>query len=117
MFCLTYRYGPRLTCSPGFYEAGDWVMKELQKYGVTNVHKERFAFGKGWALQKFHATMIEPQVMPIVGVVKAWTPGTKGTFTTDVIRVTIANEADAEKYKGKLRGKIVIAQPAREVRM
>jgi carboxypeptidase Q len=117
MFWLTYRYGPRLTGSPYFEEAGDWAVKELQKYGVQNVHKERWKYGRGWTLTNFHATMTEPRVMPITGAVKAWSPGTNGAIVADVVRADIANEADAAKYKGQLRGKIVLTQPARAVRM
>ena len=57
MFWLTDRYGPRLIGSPEFEEAGDWAVKQLQSWGVANVRKERFAFGRGWSLVKFHATM------------------------------------------------------------
>jgi hypothetical protein len=117
MFWLTDRYGPRLTGSPYFEEAGDWAVKTLQSYGVQNVHKERWKYGRGWMLTSFHATMTEPRVMPILGVVKAWSPGTSGTVTADVVRADIANEADAEKYRGKLKGKIVLTQPERSVRM
>jgi hypothetical protein len=117
MFWLTDRYGPRLTGSPEFEEAGEWVVAKLTEWGLANVRKERFQFGRGWSLVKFHATMTEPRVMPIIGVPKAWTPGTRGTFTADVVRVEIANETDAAKYRGQLRGKIVLTQPARAVRM
>ena len=57
MFFLTDRYGPRLTGSKEFEEAGDWAVKQLQAWGVANVRKERFTFGRGWSLVKFHATM------------------------------------------------------------
>jgi hypothetical protein len=117
MFWLTDAYGPRLTGSPGFEQAGDWAVKTLQGWGLQNVRKERFPFGKGWSLGKFHATMTAPQVMPIIGLPKAWTPGTNGLVTADVVRPQIANAAEAEKYKGQLRGKIVLTQPARAVRM
>ncbi|MEI6245928.1 MAG: hypothetical protein WCQ64_12890, partial [Acidobacteriota bacterium] len=117
MFWLTDRYGPRLTGSPYFEEAGDWAVKELQKYGVQNVHKERWKYGRGWTLTSFHATMTEPRVMPITGAVKAWSPGTNGTIVADVVRVDITDEASAAKYKGQLKGKIVLTQPARAVRM
>jgi hypothetical protein len=117
MFWLTDRYGPRLTGSPYFEEAGDWAVKELQKYGVQNVHKERWKYGRGWTLVNFHATMTEPRVMPIIGSVKAWSPGTSGTVVADVVRADITDEASAAKYKGQLRGKIVLTQPARQVRM
>jgi len=117
LFWLTDRYGPRLTGSKEFEEAGDWTVKQLQSYGVENVRKERFEFGRGWSLTAFHATMTEPRVMPIIGAVKAWTPGTTGTVTAEVVRVDISTEEDAAKYRGRLRGRIVLTQPAREVRM
>ena len=62
MFWLTDRYGPRLTGSKEFEEAGDWAVKQLQDWGVANVRKERFQFGRGWSLVKFHATMTDPRV-------------------------------------------------------
>lgn len=117
MFWLTDRYGPRLTGSPYFEEAGDWAVKELQKYGVQNAHMERWKYGRGWTLTNFHATMTEPRVMPIIGSVKSWSPGTNGTVVADVVRVDITDEASAAKYKGQLKGKIVLTQPARAVRM
>lgn len=117
MFWLTDRYGPRLTGSPYFEEAGDWAVKTLQSYGVQNVHKERWKYGRGWMLTSFHATMTEPRVMALTGAVKAWSPGTSGTITADVVRADITDAASAEKYRGKLKGKIVLTQPERAVRM
>ena len=43
--------------------------------------------------------------------------GTKGPSQADLVRVAIGAESDFEKYRGKLAGKIVLAQPARDVRM
>lgn len=118
MFWLTDRHGPRLTGSPGFEEAGDWAVTQLESWGVQNVRKERFPFGQGWSLVRFSAQMTAPQVMPIIGMPKAWTPGTAGTTTAEVVRITPpATAADAEKLKGTLKGKIVLTQPARAVRM
>jgi hypothetical protein len=117
LFYLTDVYGPRLSGSPGIEQAGDWTVQTLQSWGLRNVRKERFSFGRGWSLVNFHATMIEPQTAVLIGHPKAWTPSTDGTVTADVIRPQIANAADAEKYRGKLRYKIVLTQPARAVRM
>jgi hypothetical protein len=110
-------YGPRLTGSPAIQQASEWAMKKLTEWGLANVHQERWKFGKGWSLVRFNATMIEPQVQPIIGYPQSWTPGTKGTVTGDVMRVQIASEADFEKYRGKLAGKILLTQAARPVRM
>ena len=34
-FYLADVYGPRLTNSPGYKAAGDWVVKRLKEYGLT----------------------------------------------------------------------------------
>lgn len=110
-------YGPRLTGGPGIMQASDWVMKTFGEWGLANPHREHFPFGRGWSLERFHAQMIEPQVQPIIGVPGAWTRGTGGSITADVVHVQIASEADFERYRGKLAGRIALTQPAREVRM
>ena len=110
-------YGPRLTGSPAFRQAGDWAQKQMTQWGFGNVHKESWPFGKGWSLVRFSAQMTEPQISPLIGYPKSWTPGTRGAVTGDVIRVDIRSDADFEKYRGKLNGKIVLTQPAREVKM
>jgi hypothetical protein len=84
---------------------------------VQNVRKERFEFGKGWSLEGFHATMTEPRVMPIIATPKAWSAGTDGTVTADVVRPDISSPEEAEQWRGRLAGKIVLTQPAREVQM
>ena len=108
-------YGPRLTGSPNILRASDWAIKKFTEWGLVNAHREHWAFGRGWSLVRFHAHMIEPAVQPIVGFPATWTPGTPGVVTADVVRVEIQREADFEKYRGKLRGKIVLSQPARAV--
>ena len=110
-------YGPRLTGGPGIMQASDWALKKLTVWGLTNPHRETWQFGRGWSLVRFHATMLEPQVQPLIGFPGSWTPSTNGTVTADVVRVQIDTETDFEKYRGKLAGKIVLTQPAREVRM
>jgi hypothetical protein len=50
MSWLTDVYGPRLTNSPGFRKSGDWAVKEMTSWGLTNVKLEPFGpFGRGWA--------------------------------------------------------------------
>jgi carboxypeptidase Q len=110
-------YGPRLTGSPAILQASDWVIKKVTDWGLTNAHREPWKFGKGWSLVRFSAHLIEPQIQPLIGFPIEWSAGTKGTVTGDVVRVQIANEVDFAKYRGKLAGKILLTQPARQVRM
>jgi carboxypeptidase Q len=109
-------YGPRLQGSPSMRQAGEWVQKTLHAWNLANVHEERWPFGKGWALTRFSANMIEPQAQPLIGVPRSWTPGTPGPITADVVRVDLRSEADFDKYRGKLAGKIVLTQPTRDVK-
>jgi len=117
LFWLTDRYGPRVTGSPQMEEAGAWVLKRMTEWGLANVHREEWDFGRSWSLERFSAHLIEPRIQPIIGLPKTWSIGTSGAVTAEVVRATIANEADLAKYKGQLKGKIVLAQPARAVRM
>ncbi len=110
-------YGPRVTGSPNFKAAQDWAMKKFREWGLTNVHREYFPFGYGWSLARFSAHMTEPQYQPLIGFPKAWTPGTGKPVESEVVRVDIKSEADFQKYRGKLSGKIVLSQPARAVDM
>ena len=110
-------YGPRLTGSPAILQASDWVLKKFTEWGLANGHRETWSFGKGWELVRFSAHMIEPQVQPLIGFPGSWTPGTKGTVTAAVVRVQIDSDADFEKYRGKLAGKIALTQPDRPVPM
>jgi len=109
--------GPRLTGSPAFKQSGDWAIERLKKWGMSNVHYEPWAFGRGWSLERFSAHLIEPQIQPLIGYPKAWTPGTGGVMSGDVVQVLINTPADFDRYRGKLRGKIVLPQTLREVHM
>jgi carboxypeptidase Q len=110
-------YGPRLTGSRAILQASDWAIRKFNEWGLVNAHRETWPFGKGWSLVRFSAHMIEPQVQPLIGFPGSWTPGTNGAVTADVIRVQIDSEADFEKYRGKLAGKIILSQPERPVPM
>lgn len=110
-------YGPRLTGSPAIKQAGEWTMKKFSEWGLANAHQESWPFGKGWSLVRFSAHMTEPQVSPLIGYPKSWTPGTNGTINADVVYTPISSEADFEKYRGKLKGKVILLQAARAVRL
>ncbi|MFN0124132.1 MAG: M20/M25/M40 family metallo-hydrolase [Blastocatellia bacterium] len=109
-------YGPRLTGSPAIRQASAWAQKKFGEWGLANIHEEEFPFGKGWSLTRFDAHMTAPQVAPLIGYPKSWTPGTQGRVSADVVLAPIKTEADFEKYRGKLKGKIVLSQAARAVR-
>jgi hypothetical protein len=114
---LTDNFGPRISGSPQMRQAGDWAVARLREWGLANVHEEPFPYGKGWSLVRFHAHMTEPQPQPIIGYPKGWSPSTAGTVTAEVVQAVVASETDFAKYRGRLAGKIVLTQPARDVPM
>ena len=110
-------HGPRLTGSPGFKSAGQWAVEQMTKWGLANVKYEPWSMGRSWALERFSGHMIEPQIQPLIGYPKAWTPGTNGVVIGEVVQVLINTPADMEKFIGKLRGKIVLPQRERDVNL
>jgi carboxypeptidase Q len=112
---LTDVYGPRLTGSPNIKEAADWAQKTMKEWGLANVHLERFPFGRGWQNQRFVAHALTPRAYPLIAYPKAWTPGTKGPVSGEAVMANISTEKDFDTFRGKLRGKFVLATPMREV--
>jgi carboxypeptidase Q len=112
---LTDVYGARLTGSPSTKAAADWTAKKLTEWGMSNVRLETWGpFGRGWTNERMVAHAISPTPFPIIAYASAWTPGTKGAVRGEVVLVDADSVADLEKYRGKLRGKIVFTQPPRD---
>jgi carboxypeptidase Q len=113
---LTDVYGPRLTNSPDIREAGEYTLKTLRAWGLSNVHEETWGpFGRGWSNELFSANEIAPRHFPLIAYPKAWTPGTNGPVTADAIYAKIEREEDFSAYRGKLRGLFVLTAPMRVV--
>ena len=145
LYSLTDRYGPRLTNSPQYRAAGDWAVTQLKEWGLANVHLEPFttvpppttpadeaaaaadtaAGGRGptrrpaipsWQLTSYSGAMVEPSYMPIIGYPQAWSGGTNGPLTGEVVLAPqIQTMADMDKFHGKAAGKIVLLVPEIDV--
>jgi len=109
---------------------------------LQNGHLEAWGpFGAAGRFKHFSAQLVEPQDIPLIAYPKAWSPGIKvlppaprspaaakgkkaaapapqpsSVVTADVIYMDAKNEADLEKYRGQLKGKIVLISPAVEVK-
>jgi len=112
-FHITDISGPRLAGSPGLKRAQDWAVNTLKTWGMVNAKRESWGkFGKGWEVQKNYAAMVDPYYHAIIAIPKAWTPSTNGLIKSEVVFLKIDSVADFAKYRGKLKGKIVITQAA-----
>ncbi len=110
-------YGPRLTNSPNIREAGEYAVKTLDSWGLSNVREESWGpFGRGWSSELFEANEIAPRRFPLIAFPKAWTPGTNGPVTAEAVYAKIEKEGDFRTYRGKLKGKFVLTAPMRPVK-
>lgn len=113
---LTDVHGPRLTGSPKMKGANEWTKAKLAEWGLVNSHLEAWGpFGRGWSLERFSAHALEPTYFPLNAFPKAWTPSTNGPIIGEVVLLDIKTDADFDKYRGKLKGAIVLTQPMRQV--
>ena len=114
---LTDVIGPRLTNSPNYRRAGVWTRDQLTKWGLSDAHLESWGpFGRGWSIKRFSAQVIEPQAFPLIAYPLAWSPGTNGEVSADVVYLDAKSEADLAKFQGQLKGKIVLVGGIREVK-
>jgi carboxypeptidase Q len=113
---LTDVTGPRLTGSPNLKKAEEYARDKLRAWGLANAHLESWGpFGRGWSLEGFTANMLSPAFSPLIAYPKAWSPSTNGAIRSEVVFLDVKTTADLDKYKGKLKGKIVLFSPARHV--
>ena len=116
MHFLTDVYGPRLTGSPNLKAAQDWIVKETTRWGLKNAHLEPWTFGHpGWVNERLSVHAISPFKDALVVEALAWTPGTNGAVTAQVVSITIPASPTKDvldKFfddnRAKVKGKIVL---------
>lgn len=105
---LTDRIGGRLTNSPQMRQAEAWTQAQFRTWGLKNVRKDGFVFGRGWSITSSSVRMIAPRVLQLTAIPIAWTPATSGTISAPIIVAPMKRERDFEAWRGKLGGKIVL---------
>lgn len=109
-FWLTDFVGPRLTASTGYTRGNEWAKKKMEELGFQNVRIEAakdFSRG-GWDNVKTYAAMTAPYYTNFACNPVAWTGSTSGAVKGEVLLIDVKAEADLDKYKGKVAGKIVL---------
>jgi carboxypeptidase Q len=105
---LMDQIGGRMTNSPQMRQAEAWTQSQFQSWGLKNVHKDGFAFGRGWSIVSSSVRMTAPRVIQLTAMPVAWTPGTNGTISASIVVAPMKRERDFETWHGKLAGKIVL---------
>ena len=116
MHFLTDVYGPRLTGSPNLKAAQDWLVKETTRWGLKNAHLEPWSFGHpGWVNERLSVHAVSPFKDALVVEALAWTPGTNGAVTAQVLSITVPSSPTKDvltKFfddnRARVKGKIVL---------
>jgi len=108
---LTIEIGPRLTASPAYRRAVQFIRDRLASYGLENVHVEPWKFGRGWELKKLTVEMIEPRYLPLVGYADAWSTSTSGDIVGAPVFAGGKSAEDLTAMGSALKGAIVMTQP------
>src|SRR5713101_3740221 len=109
---LSDSIGARLTGSPQLKQANDWTRDMFAKYGAVNAHLEGWTIERSWTRGKASARIVSPTEHPLTIASAGWSPSTPGAITGAVVYFDAKEKKDFDKFRGKLKGAIVIYQEA-----
>jgi carboxypeptidase Q len=101
--------GPRLTGSQGLQRAQKWTTDQLRAWGLSQVRLE--AWGRpfpSWELERCTVELVSPYYSPLIAYPSGWSPALPEVTTGRPVPVLIREEADFARFRGKLRGKMVL---------
>ncbi len=111
---LTTEIGARLTGSPQMNRASDWTLQRFHNYGI-DAHLETAEIPHAWTRGQDTAQITSP-INKVIEVRSAgWSKATSGPVTGNVLVIDAQTLADLDKYKGKLKGAIVMVRPPAEI--
>jgi carboxypeptidase Q len=114
---LTDVIGPRIPGSPAMKKAYDYATKRFGEFGMKNIAVESSGeFGLGWQNEYISVHMTAPAYQAITAFPVPWTGGTNGKISGSPLMVKIGSKADFDRYRGKLKGAIVLTQDPRATR-
>src|ERR1041384_2189261 len=89
--------GARLTNSPQMRQAEAWTQSQFRSWGLKNVRKDGFVFGRGWSITSSSVRMTAPRVMQLTAIPAAGAPPACGPGSTErrIKRQTFSVKLDA----------------------
>ncbi len=104
--------GSRMTGSENLKKANQWAAEKFKAYGLENVQLEPWEIPAAWERGFVHMKLVEPDNgRHITAAARAWTPGTKGRVTGEVVVVEATKPEELDTYKGRFKNAIVILSP------
>src|SRR5580704_3465837 len=117
---LTYladRVGPRLTGSPQLDRASHWTAEQFKSAGLANVHLETWNIANSWTRGPASGKILVPAEQSLTLASGGWSSSTEGAVRGPVVGVAYQTVEDLEKYRGKLKGAIVLLGHPREMEL
>ena len=108
---LTNVIGPRLTNSPGYYEAVEYMRDKMVDWEFEDVHLEAWEFGRGWSLERFSVEMLEPRYLPMIGFPRGWSASTNGRLVSEPLMLGGKSAEELRSFGDRLGGAIVLTRP------
>jgi carboxypeptidase Q len=112
---LSDRIGPRLTGSPQLDRASHWTMEQFKALGLSNVHLEPWTIANSWTRGPAAGRILSPTEAVLTLAAAGWSPATNGPVRGTVVGVSYEHLEDLDKYKGKLKGAIILLGRTREM--
>ncbi len=106
---LTDVAGPRLTNSPGWHRAADWVIQTVQGWGLANAKKESWGeYGYGWTAEKTSLSMRTPYYSPLIAYAVPWSGSTNGPITAPIFFVRQMDSGWIAAHLDQMKGKVLL---------
>ncbi|MBT8396832.1 MAG: M20/M25/M40 family metallo-hydrolase [Gemmatimonadetes bacterium] len=104
--------GPRLPGSPGYDAGANWVIKKFQEWGYEG-WKDEYGTWPSWERGITHVDLLEPRVRSLDAMMLAWSPGTNGPVTAEVVAIPATfTPEEASEILSSVEGKFVLFGPA-----
>jgi carboxypeptidase Q len=111
---LTTSIGPRLTGSPQMQAASEWTLRRFRDYGI-DAHLETAQIAHGWTRGNDRAEIVSPISRRVTIHSLGWGKATNGVVTGPVLVLDVKSPSDLDRYKGRLKGAIVLPRKPQEV--
>ena len=103
--------GPRLTNSPNYNKALDWVTSISKTWGLSNAGKEAWGeFGKGWSNEQATLSLKVPYYENIIAYPVPWCKSTGKAVKTELIMIDGLDSASINKAGASIKGKLVMVK-------
>ena len=106
---LTDYIGPRLSGTPGYQAAVDWLLDLYGTWGI-DVEAQQYGTWRGWEQGTVHVDLIDPRIQTLEAKLLGWSPGTDGPREGLVMAIPVFDSEDAvEEWLRGVRGAFILA--------